>query len=574
MKPKVYKSKYQDITKLEGDLLESGYEKQGNTMKVHDEMVELSFFLESHPKGLPNWIVELVSLFSIEKEIDINANQYNAIVVISTEKSIYLVPQGYGFWAAEKLADLNFGMDFAERALKEENISVKAVSYIQRNKMRGVTNYKKGQNEFPQASESFLSVSGIPTHERVYGKNIDCGLGVDFSKNYKLDSKDPTVKQNSLLAFCRLFNEIDITNDLKKNSSIPRLQKLKKSSSLHRELNDELLRIIQSDSYEAELMIDINRIQLIGNKLEIMISSDKLSVYIDKGEKIKQQTKQFIELDESEIKKYIKTNSSVIKSLDDVKFELYDEADEIISKNAKFSQIIHCEVEYKGTVYLLQNGYWGYLNDKFFELLHKKISEINEIVHFNDEFNIQYISADKGELCGEGGYIEEVCKKKDSIKLHKRNVNVSGLGVEIADIYSKSKDELFAIKRGTKTGLAIYSFEQTILSMQALANRKSFNVFNELVKYNDSSKYDSEKYPHISEELVKKIVESKKISVLWLIEDSPKFAKEGVAKKRIDLNDFTSILLKLKIVDWYSFSRECGYDPKLYFALDKPTLNP
>ena len=109
-------------------------------------------------------------------------------------------------------------------------------------------------------------------------------------------------------------------------------------------------------------------------------------------------------------------------------------------------------------------------------------------------------------------------------------MNVSSLGVEIADIYSKSKDELFAIKRGTKTGLAIYSFEQTILSMQALANRKSFNVFNELVKYNDSSKYDSEKYPHISEELVKKIVESKKISVLWLIEDSPKFAKEGVAK--------------------------------------------
>lgn len=29
-------------------------------------------------------------------------------------------------------------------------------------------------------------------------------------------------------------------------------------------------------------------------------------------------------------------------------------------------------------------------------------------------------------------------------------------------------------------------------------------------------------------------------------------------------------MLKLKIVDWYSFAKDNGYRPNLYFAIDKP----
>ncbi len=38
--------------------------------------------------------------------------------------------------------------------------------------------------------------------------------------------------------------------------------------------------------------------------------------------------------------------------------------------------------------------------------------------------------------------------------------------------------------------------------------------------------------------------------------------------KQFDLNKIGSILLKLKIVDWYSFVNENNYTPKIYMGLD------
>ena len=121
-----------------------------------------------------------------------------------------LLPRGYAFWVTDDLSESDFGLNFAEKAIRDDDISLKSVSYVQRNKMRGVLNYKKGQNEFPQASESYLLfISGKPQNEEIYGKSVDCGTGLTICKNFNLK------KDFSIDKFVSLFNEIDTTLNLK-----------------------------------------------------------------------------------------------------------------------------------------------------------------------------------------------------------------------------------------------------------------------------------------------------------------------------------------------------------------------
>lgn len=52
--------------------------------------------------------------------------------------------------------------------------------------------------------------------------------------------------------------------------------------------------------------------------------------------------------------------------------------------------------------------------------------------------------------------------------------------MEVADVYDRSTNELIAIKRGTNTSLASYSFEQSLLSIQVLSNKQEFSLKKEL----------------------------------------------------------------------------------------------
>lgn len=545
-------------------LNDNGYEQQGDSFEQKSELVTLSLYIEKHDKKAPEWLSELVWLFSIDEQFDHEMYQYNAIVVARTKKSIYLLPFGHAFWTVEKIADLDFGLDFAERAINSKNISVKGVSYIQRTKMREVTNYKVGKNEFPKASESYFNVSGIPDSEGIYGKNIDCGAAVGIGKSYNFKLRDLEKRKEKLDQFCKLFNEIDITMSRTSLSSVPRMKKIRKSDPKMKILNDKLLQVIKEDSNEVVLDLDVNRIQLIGDQIQLLDNTPDMKVFINKKD-LKESSMLNIDLNEFSLIEYIKKHGKNIESIQDIVFEISDnDGSEEFTKG--FSQIMHCEFEYEDEVYLLQDGFWSYFNPRFFELIDEKLDEIQKIVKFDDEFNIEYISAEKGSLRGEGGYIEKVCEDDDFVKLHTRSINVSGKGVEIADLYSKRNNELYAIKRGVETGTAIYSFEQCILGFHALSNPKEFQVQEELEKYH----VEGSKFEEIDNSTLKKILKCNNSSVVWLVKPEPKGIYKKVSTKTLKLTDFGSLLLKLKIIDWYDFLNENGINAKLYFAIDKP----
>ena len=572
MKVRVYRSRVK-LKELKENLKQENYEEK-NKKKFKDQSVKLSLFIEKHPKSLPEWIDEVVSLFSLDNnDFSDELMQYNGAIIAETQKNIYMVPFGHAFWTLERNADLNFGMDFAERAMKEDNITLKGVSFIQRNKMRGVMNYKKGQNEFPQASESYFTVSGLPDFEQVYGKNIDCGIGVKFQKSFNMLPKSSEQKELNIQKLVQLFNEIDTTMELDTQSSIPRLQTLKKNDPKSLELDDYFLKEITNSnpSTTAKVDIDINRIQLTGDNIEIIDNRYELEIYITSKKSSKTSKK--ININSDEIHEYILNYKDEITALDRIKVKILDTTGDTVSRLIDLRSIMYCELEKDGQIFIYQNGAWGYLNGKFLDLLNKKMQEVDEVVKFDKRFDLTYKNpTHEKEEKGEGAYIEALCENKDFTKLHRRNVNVSGTSVEVADVYCKKNDELVAIKRGTDTTLAIYSFEQSLLSIQAISNPESFKVKEKLTEYNTKLDDTKLKHENITALTINKIIKSKNSSVLWLVNDKVKYIYEGVEKKDFKASSFKSILLKLKILNWYSFCKEYGYEPTLYFAIDRPEI--
>lgn len=528
MKAKVYRAT-KSLSEVFDFLKEKNYEKIGKTRVFKEEQVNMSLFFDVHSKKLPSWINEILLFFKPSIELDVDKkqpDQHNAIVVVETKTSLFLLPKGQAFWAVDGISDPEFGLDFAEKTIKTSDVNIKSVSYIQRNKMREITNYKKNKNEFPQASESYFYVSGKPESENFFGTTIDCGQAITFSKNYNLS--DIKEVQN----FCKLFNEIDNAFELKKKkSSIPRLHKIPKKDSQYKKLNIKMAEDLKNSDKQSRILININRIQMMNDNINILENEQRLGIYC-KGDKTKSE--EIIVLSDSAIINYIKKHSDKINSIDQIMFALYDEEDKCIDKDISFLKLMYSEIEDDERIYVLDNGTWGYFNERFFELLEEKITEINKVVKFRDDFNIEYESQQKGELAGEGGYIEPLTQEEGLTKLHKRNLSILKSTIEIADIYDTNNDELYAIKRGTDASLAMYSFEQSLLSTQVLSNRKEFNVRKELLKYNNRDIYKcSKKYPTISDGTVGKIVDCKNVAVLWLVGDKPKYIFEGVKSKKI-----------------------------------------
>lgn len=167
--------------------------------------------VEKHEKDTQSWITELKFFFDVNEELSNDSIQINAVVIVETELNIFLIPKGYAFHKILNLIDLDFGMDFAEREINPTNISVKGVSFIQRNKKRGLTDYKENTTEFAQASESYFNISGTPDFEVGYGKNIDCGNAVSFQRSFPLKGLNNEGRNDSVDNFVKLFLNIEET---------------------------------------------------------------------------------------------------------------------------------------------------------------------------------------------------------------------------------------------------------------------------------------------------------------------------------------------------------------------------
>lgn len=553
-------NKLDNVVKI---LKEHSYLQIGTSRIEPNFNLEMFLFFENHEKEQISWLFEMLNFFNASKEEynehNINKDvlhQYNAIVILKTSSNLYTHSFGQGFRITDKFIDNEFGLEFAEKTIRSEQITLKNVSYIQKNKMKGITNYKKEQGEFPQASESYAFVSGHPDFE-LFGNSIDCGTGVTFPKNYQINTTE------GFYQLSELMSHVDDALKLKENKSLlPRIKKVAKKNKLTEDLDREILLRILKKPEDVSVAIDIGKIHLVNNSIDVYSENNHLELYIVNNIK---DTKEEIEPYDDAIVKFINKHKDSIVSLDNIRIRVTNhDNDSITSKSLK--DWMYCELEYKGKLYILDSGFWGYFNERFSKLLEQQLNNINRVIDYEEGFNIEYISG-KDHLAGEGGYIETLTQDNNLVKLHQRNVLVNGTPIEIADIYRKDTKELIAIKRGMDTSNCMYSFEQSVLSVQLLRNSEDFNVKEELLKYNIKKNYSNrKKYPNVRAKMVNEILDSRLSSILWL-HNTNKYV-EITKLKQFDFNMIGSMLLKLKIVDWYSFVIENNFIPKVYMGLD------
>ena len=537
--------------------------KQSDTLKICARL-----FLKKDESQIPVWLSDIQTIFDVKDPFKQGTLRYSSVIVMGVEilcsenvleEYCFIIPNGQGFREAEKFADLDFGLDFAGRAIRKEKIDLKTSSFTQRNKLRAVVNYKSDQNEYPQASESYFYLSGRPIQADVFGKSIDCGIAVKFSNSYGLEPNEKTI------GFASLIESVILTMKSEVITDIPRAREVEANSELERSLNEKLWKMLSGvDSSDDEYSLEYNmsRILLNGEKVTVMDNNYELYIYSDRPSK---ENRERVDYSEGQIEKYIREKK--VQALDKIKFVLLDEHGQRMSKALNIQKLLCCELYLTKPIsdmnnqlfFLLDNGRWKFFSKTFFDILEEKIENIDiECKKDGSSFIVsktKLIEMGTQEI-NEDVYIDWlVSEKEDRVKLHRILVGNAPTKVEIADVYDKTNDELIAIKMGLDTKDSMYSMEQSNLSINALKNNTEFGVSGTLIE-NGCSKEETTS-----------ILNCKNSSILWVLKKSPVYAYNQVKEGSFKLGNIKSLLVKLKIVDWYTYCREHQYTPKIYITV-------
>lgn len=551
---RIYKSKLKSLNEVKHFLdQDRRFELVGKIEKEPQYNTYFELYMDSREKSLPQWIGEVEKLFDVNLDSH-TPRQFNGIIIAQTSNSIFFVPKGYAFHIVEPISDLNFGMDIAERKISQGRIQLKASHFIQQNKMSEVSNFKRNLSNTPTASESIISITGKLTEadEQKFGRSIECGHALAIGKKFNVDKNDSV---NNLNEFYNIFNEVDIALNQPIVAHYPRINYIERSSELEKELDGKLLDMLLNKKQEENVFFDVNRITLIGDRVNITRLDDKLALYI----KNKPKTRKLIEIDDNSISAFVLENKDDIELLGDLKYSILenDGEDSKSLVNMPLKNFLFAEVALNDNIYLLSNGRWGYLTDSFFNYLELRLEQINQRVYFNNEFDApESILNEKGKLT-EDNYIKNLSKNDNIIELHKKFIKIDGTDIEIADIYNSGLNELFAIKIGTNTANSLYSFDQSILATHALRNAKDFKVRKSLKDLEDIA---------LTSDIIDKIIDCRNMNVLWVADGSVKYVHDGVSNKNHNLNNFKSFLLKLKIIDWFDYAESNGFQAKIYFS--------
>ncbi|KEI46600.1 DUF6119 family protein [Staphylococcus epidermidis] len=572
MKINIYKSIYsfQETNRIFLEYIESlndGTYKLIREKKLANYAGELNLiskiYIRKKEKKPSNWQELIKHLYlTTENDDDLFSEvsyNYDAILFLkedtTLQNNVYIIPFGQAYHDINNLIDYDFGINFAERAIKNEDIVNKNVNFFQQNRLKEIVNYRRNSVDFVRPSESYVSIQGHPQNPQIFGRTVSCGTSVSLNVPNK-DSK--FIDKISVI-----INKINsIINLPQKISEFPRVVTLKDMNQIE-ELDDLLLQKLSDSSTNENISIDISRLLELNNMILLVDDMRDVNIYI-KSFKI-DTIEEFDATDDevdyiTEIGDYI--SNYQVNSINDVTIEFIDNLNK--SNNIPLKKILHAEVTMdNGVKYLLQNGKWGYFNKEFFDLLND---------HLND-IEIRYNTLTPTDLVykgGEEGYITEMARRlpKEYLMLHKKfikpinkNFIVKGNGIELADLYSIKNKELFTIKRGINATLSLYSLEQNIIAINALKYPESHN-FEELTKA----------IPNNWGNIFNDMKWNTNFSIVWILpiassNNMPIGDKNhtySVLNKNFKLTDLGSVLLKNKLVEWSLYLKDQRINPIIY----------
>lgn len=573
MRITLYKSKYNwndTISKLNAETVEQntqpseklyyGYSEFEIQSGVEEQRLSLTLktFFKRKRKELLGWQNLLNDLTSsVNESLDAFlpdlSYTLDAILIFKQISTIYnntyIVTFGQAYHDIYDIIDFEFGIDFAERAIRNEDVITKNVSFFQQNRLKEVTNYRRNSVDFARPTESYSSMSGYPDDTTRYGKTIHCGLGVSLNvPNDVINFKNKVVQlicdTDELITRGRILNPF------------PRLSILKNRSQINI-LDSLLLNTLKNPSTTTISSVDLSRLIEIQNNIIFLDEMPTINLYI-KSKKL--ETKQTIGQTDDD---YIESitdflNQHNVQDINEVLIEIIDNNSE--AQDFQLKRILHAEVDDNGIHYLLQNGNWGTYNQEFFDILNGYLDQINVEICNLSPVGVEFRK-------DEEDYIEKISKKNpDDLKvLHKhfikptnQNFRVRGNGVELADLYRISSNELMTVKKGVNTSLSLYSLEQSMLAMNSLNHISSYD-FSEVERALSVTEYNNLRY-------------TSQNSVIWLL---PLKKSDGLPvddithtnnliNRTFKLTQLGSVLLKNKLVEWALFSIENRLRPIIY----------
>lgn len=525
-------------------------------------------YIRKKDKKLLDWQLLIKNVY-LDTEEDDNlflesGHHFDAILFLkedtTLQNNVYIIPFGQAYHDINNLIDYDFGIDFAERAIKNEDIVNKNVNFFQQNRLKEIVNYRRNSVDYVRPSESYISVQGHPQNPQIFGKTMTCGTSISL--------RVPNRKQQFIDKISVIIKEINaIINLPQKISEFPRIVTLKDLNKIE-VLDTLLLKKLSNSSTTENISIDISRFLELSNMILLLDDMLDVNIYINS---FKNNTLETFDATDPEVDYITEIGDYLLKydvnSINDVRIEVIDNLGH--SNNMLLKTILHAEVEMEdGKKYLLQNGKWGYFNREFFDLLNDHLNEIE--IRYNTLTPTGLVFKE-----GEEGYIKEIVGRlpEEYLMLHKKfikpinkNFIVKGNGIELADLYNIKNKELFTIKRGINTSLSLYSLEQNIIAINALKYPESYN-FEELI----------EAIPDNSENIFNDIQRSTNFSIVWIlpissIDNMPikdMVHTSNVINKNFQLTNLGSVLLKNKLVEWSLYLKDQRINPIIY--METPT---
>lgn len=527
--------------------------------KTKDTKIFVKPFLKKKTKRPVRWQILLNSLISKNSNQDIVDFMPNEILTFdslillkqnsSINSNVYFFAFGQSYHDMYDFVDFDFGIDFGERTIKKEDVITKNVNFFQQNKLKEITNYRRNNFAFAKASESYSSISGRPQDTTRFGTTINCGTGVSLN----IASSEAEFEKN----ICTLIPNIDelITRGRVLNE-FPRLEILKDGEKIN--ILDVLLLNAIIDPIDTSInSVDLSLFFEFKNTVVMLDEIPTVNLFI-KSQKNKTKTSLYNEEDS-----YIGTikNFLINYAVNDINLVMIEIIDsDSISQSFELKRVLHGEVDDNGTHYLLQNGNWGTFNREYFDLLNSYLDEI--------EVKLNSLHPESLNFQGdEESYIQAVYNHDPNMYkiLHKKFIKptnpafvVKGNGIELADLFNVSTNELIAVKKGIKTALSLYSLEQSMMSINSINHLPSFNLT------------DIQNVLNLNE--INELKYARRTSVIWMLPLNSSNNEpvsdithtRNVQSETFDLKQLGSILLKNKLVEWAEFSKDNKLRPTIY----------
>ncbi|HCW9091012.1 TPA: TIGR04141 family sporadically distributed protein, partial [Staphylococcus aureus] len=197
-------------------------------------------YIRKKDKKLLDWQLLIKNVY-LDTEEDDNlfsesGHHFDAILFLkedtTLQNNVYIIPFGQAYHDINNLIDYDFGIDFAERAIKNEDIVNKNVNFFQQNRLKEIVNYRRNSVDYVRPSESYISVQGHPQNPQIFGKTMTCGTSISL--------RVPNRKQQFIDKISVIIKEINaIINLPQKISEFPRIVTLKDLNKI--EVLDTLL---------------------------------------------------------------------------------------------------------------------------------------------------------------------------------------------------------------------------------------------------------------------------------------------------------------------------------------------